>query len=184
MRKLIYPILSLSLFLHACKDAKDTRQLSDVKKDLPADNSADERVDIPSNIAGSYLYCEPLLGEATGELLHKAGCRVLDKNTGEKVDLQQVASKTEWTYAAAPQSNISASIAVAQPGDFYHAIYTFSIPAGQAPNLGDGTGAVVATLSGVQGNNTVVLKASIAALILEVIDSRIEDVLNALSRRQ
>jgi hypothetical protein len=163
--------------LLACKETPNTRVSNEKQALATAAEAEDERVDQPNNISGSYLYCQPLLDQAEGQLVHKAGCRITDAQTGSKVPVERLVQNTEWSFRAAAQSNISADIDVRPSTDLYHAIYTFRTPSGQNPILGDGSGAVVATLYGVPGNNDpVVFTASIDALVIEVIDSRMLDV--------
>jgi hypothetical protein len=178
-------IIGLGLFtVMGCTETPDTRVRNEnqaLATTTPSDD--EEKVDQPHNITGSYLYCQPLLDQNEGQMVHKAGCRITDAQNGSKVPVESLAQKTEWTFRPAPQSNITAEIAIGQPQDAYHAIYTFRLPAGQSPNLGDGSGAVVATVFGVTGRSEpVVFTASLDALVIEVIDARMLDVFERLIR--
>lgn len=169
--------------LMACTETPDTRVRNEQQALSTTASDDEEKVDQPHNISGSYLYCQPLLDQAEGQLVHKAGCRITDADNGTKVPVDQLSQKTEWSFRTAPQSNITAEIDIRQPQDAYHAIYTFRLPAGQSPDLGDGSGAVVATVFGVAGRTEpLVFTASIDALVIEVIDSRMLDVFERLIR--
>lgn len=170
--------------LLGCTESPNTRTRNEsqaLASTNPSDD--DEKVDQPHNISGSYLYCKPLLDQEAGQLLHKAGCSITDARNGSKVPLESLAQKTEWTFQAAPQSNITADIAIGQAQDPYHAIYTFRLPAGQSLQLGDGSGAVVAKVFGVAGRTEpLVFTASLEALVIEVIDSRMLDAFERMIR--
>jgi hypothetical protein len=167
--------------LQACTETPNTRSQNDLQIANISGDDSDEKVDVPNNITGSYLYCQPLLDQVEGQMVHKAGCSILDAYTGAKIALESVSQSTEWAFRPAPQSNIVADIAVGRPSDAYHAIYTFRMTSGQLPQLGDGTAAVVATVYGLDGrSDPVVFTMSIDALIIELIDSRLFEVFEHL----
>lgn len=176
-------LVFIFLALLACKETPDTRVQNEKQALATTADDGDEKVDVPSNITGSYLYCQPLLEQPEGQLIHKAGCRLTDAKSGSKVPVERLAKTTQWTFRAGAQSNISADIDIRPPEDLYHAVYTFRTPAGQNPVLGDGSGAIVATLFGVQGSSEpLVFQSSIDALVIEVIDSRMLDVFERMIR--
>lgn len=176
-------LVFIFLALLGCKETPDTRVQNEKQALATTADENEEKVDVPTNISGSYLYCQPLLDQPDGQLIHKAGCRVTDTKSGSKVTLERFAKSTEWTFRAGAQSNITADIDIRPPEDLYHAVYTFRTPAGQNPVLGDGSGAIVATLFGVPGTTEpVVFQASIDALVIELIDSRMLDVFERLIR--
>jgi hypothetical protein len=171
------------LALLACKETPDTRVQNEKQALASSADNSDEKVDVPNNISGSYLYCQPLLDQPDGQLIHKAGCRLTDTKSGAKVPVERLAKSTQWTFRAGVQSNITADIDIRPPEDVYHAVYTFRTPAGQNPVLGDGSGAIVATLFGVSGaTEPLVFQSSIDALVIEVIDSRMLDVFERMIR--
>ena len=176
-------LIVIFLALLACKETPDTRVQNEKQALATAEDTSEEKVDVPQNISGSYLYCQPLLDQPEGQLIHKAGCRLTDAKSGTKVAVERLAKTTQWTFRAGAQSNLTADIDIRPPEDLYHAVYTFRTPAGQNPVLGDGSGAIVATLFGVPGTTEpLVFQSSIDALVIEVIDSRMLDVFERLIR--
>lgn len=161
------------------QDLSDQRLLVESsKKDESQDSvDANESLDPPKNITGSYLQCTAILDNVDGQVVNRAGCQVVDKERGEKVQIENISEEVVWGFERDSTSNIDTDIAVQEPGSEYHAVYTFKANDGQNLDLGNRASSITVTFVKVDGTDqNITLKSEIDRLILEYIDSRIIDV--------
>jgi hypothetical protein len=120
---LIALLFSSSLAL-SCKPGQSLSNAKEPQKS-DGDRSQDaneERVDIPVNIAGSYLTCA-LRKEAKAEDLNaQYGCQLTDQNTKKKLDLSATPQRLIWS------SSITDGVTVAdqEASSIYHVLYNVS----------------------------------------------------------
>ncbi len=113
-----------AIVLFGCKKNQPVQTIKDPKKEIKKDNDADaladEQVDIPANITGSYLACALRKEAQTSATESQYGCRLSDPATQKKLDLQGFSQKISWT------SNLSDGVTIepADPASPYHILYS------------------------------------------------------------
>lgn len=111
-----------ALLFMACSPrvAKLNEGASDSK--LPRGDSssinAEERVDVPVKISGSYLVCALRKQAKAEDLNAQYGCRLNEEGTNEKVDLTATQQQVQWG-----SSSPDVRITVLAPDNIWHAYY-------------------------------------------------------------
>lgn len=111
----------LLVLVSACKksNAQDAKNPKDDKDAQAVVDDADERVDIPNNVLGSYLACAVRKEANDKDLETEYGCRLSDSETNNKLDLQDKVSQLAWT------SNLDSGVTIVltDAASPYHAFY-------------------------------------------------------------
>ncbi|WP_141733472.1 hypothetical protein [Oligoflexus tunisiensis] len=121
-------LLSIILiFLPACNPvmnnfiAAKKEDDANAKKNQEADAEA-ERVDVPNNIAGSYLMCSLRKDASPTDPASEYGCRLNEAGTVNRLDLSPYLSRISWTSNQAEGVTITSN-----PADsVWHALYLVS----------------------------------------------------------
>jgi len=108
----------------SCKPGQSLNNTKDPKKtdgDLSQDAS-EEKVDIPSNIAGSYLTCALRKEAKADDLDAQYGCQLTDQGSKKKLDLAATGQRLSWS------SNLSDGVKITDqdPAAIYHVLYNVS----------------------------------------------------------
>lgn len=93
------------------------------KKSQEADADA-ERVDVPNNIAGSYLMCSLRKDASATDPTSEYGCRLNEAGTTNRLDLSPYLSRISWTSNQADGVTITPNPA----NSVWHALYLVSAP--------------------------------------------------------
>jgi hypothetical protein len=123
--KLILTKLLLgSILALSCKPGQSLNNSKDPKKN-DGDRSQDaneEKVDIPVNIAGSYLTCALRKEAKANDLDAEYGCQLTDQGTKKKLDLSASGQRLIWT------SNITDGVKITDQAasSIYHVLYNIS----------------------------------------------------------
>jgi hypothetical protein len=108
----------------SCKPGQSLNNTKDAKKQ-ESDKSQDaneEKVDIPSNIAGSYLTCALRKEAKADDLDAQYGCQLTDQGTKKKLDLAANGQRLIWS------SNITDGVRITDQAAsaIYHVLYNIS----------------------------------------------------------
>jgi hypothetical protein len=108
----------------ACKPGQSLNNTKDPKKN-EGDKSQDaneEKVDIPANIAGSYLTCALRKEAKANDLDAQYGCQLTDQATKKKLDLAASGQRLVWS------SNITDGVKISDQAasSIYHVLYNVS----------------------------------------------------------
>ncbi len=119
----LFLLMSSSLGL-SCKPGQTLNNTKDPKRN-EADKSQDaseEKVDIPSNIAGSYLTCALRKEAKADDLDAQYGCQLTDQGTKKKLDLAASGQRLVWS------SNITDGVKITDQAAsaIYHVLYNIS----------------------------------------------------------
>jgi hypothetical protein len=113
-----------SVLALSCKPGQSLNNPKDPKKS-EGDRSQDateEKVDIPVNIAGSYLTCALRKEAKASDLDAEYGCQLTDQGTKKKLDLSASGQRLIWS------SNISDGVKITDQAasSIYHVLYNIS----------------------------------------------------------
>jgi hypothetical protein len=131
---------SLSLFLllasgfaSSCKPNQALNNTKDAKKPEgdKSQDANDEKIDIPSNIAGSYLTCALRKEAKADDLDAQYGCQLTDQGTKKKLDLAATGQRLSWS------STITDGVKITDQdiSPIYHVLY--NVTAGSLDALQD-----------------------------------------------
>jgi hypothetical protein len=116
-------LLSMGMTL-SCKPGQSLNNTKDPKKN-EGDRSQDaneEKVDIPANIAGSYLTCALRKEAKADDLDAQYGCQLTDQGTKKKLDLAASGQRLIWS------SNFTDGVTITDQAasSIYHVLYDVS----------------------------------------------------------
>ncbi len=123
-------VSSLILLLFAlgsaqCKKNESLKSPKDPQQtDANSQDAKDEKVDIPANIAGSYLTCAIRKEAKASDLDTEYGCRLTDAGTQKKLDLAAASKRLSWA------ANIETGVKVTEQdaASIYHVYLNVSGP--------------------------------------------------------
>lgn len=109
----------------SCKPGQSLNNPKDPKKNEGEKSSQDaneEKVDIPSNIAGSYLTCALRKEAKADDLDAQYGCQLTDQASKKKLDLAASGQRLIWS------SNITDGVKITDQAasSIYHVLYNIS----------------------------------------------------------
>jgi|GEM_PF-4790541 len=130
-RAAVLGLLVLGTLVSQCKPNQNLNKPKDPKTadaEKSPDTNVDEKIDIPSNIAGSYLTCAVRKEAKANDLDAQYGCLLTDKETQKKLSLESSARRLTWS------SSISDGVKVVEqePSGIYHVLYNLSGPSVEA----------------------------------------------------
>ncbi|MDQ3234453.1 MAG: hypothetical protein M3Q07_21835 [Pseudobdellovibrionaceae bacterium] len=117
----------IAMMLSACNPVMKTFIASkkdddgNAKKSTESDADA-ERVDVPTNIAGSYLMCSLRKDASAADVSSEYGCRLNEAGTMTRLDLSTTQNRIQW------QSNLPIGVVIASnpSNSVWHALYTIT----------------------------------------------------------
>jgi hypothetical protein len=123
-RLTLFTLLFCSGLTLSCKPGQSLNNTKDPKK-ADGDKSQDaneEKVDIPANIAGSYLTCALRKEAKADDLDAQYGCQLTDQATKKKLDLAASGQRIVWS------SNITDGVKITDQAatSIYHVLYNVS----------------------------------------------------------
>lgn len=123
-RLTLFTLLLGSGLTLSCKPGQSLNNTKDPKKG-EGDKSQDaneEKVDIPANIAGSYLTCALRKEAKADDLDAQYGCQLTDQSTKKKLDLAANGQRLIWS------SNITDGVKITDQAasSIYHVLYNVS----------------------------------------------------------
>lgn len=123
-RLTLFTLLFCSGLTLSCKPGQSLNNTKDPKK-AEGDKSQDaneEKVDIPANIAGSYLTCALRKEAKADDLDAQYGCQLTDQATKKKLDLAASGQRLVWS------SNITDGVKITDQAasSIYHVLYNVS----------------------------------------------------------
>ncbi|HET9237526.1 MAG TPA: hypothetical protein VFO10_09765 [Oligoflexus sp.] len=108
----------------SCKPGQSLNNTKDPKKSEgdKTQDANEEKVDIPANIAGSYLTCALRKEAKADDLDAQYGCQLTDQLTKKKLDLAASGQRLVWS------SNITEGVKVIDQAasSIYHVLYNVS----------------------------------------------------------
>ncbi|WP_141732304.1 hypothetical protein [Oligoflexus tunisiensis] len=122
-RFIVLLLLGSGLVL-SCKPGQSLSNAKEPQKneDDKSQDASEEKVDIPVNIAGSYLTCALRKEAKVEDLEAQYGCQLTDQGTKKKLDLTASAQRLSWS------SNITDGVAITdqEASSIYHVLYNVS----------------------------------------------------------
>ncbi len=121
---LVFLVLLASGLGSSCKPNQSLNNTKDPKKNEgdKTQDANEEKVDIPSNIAGSYLTCALRKEAKADDLEAQYGCQLTDQGTKKKLDLASTGQRLSWS------SSISDGVKITDQdiSPIYHVLYNIS----------------------------------------------------------
>jgi hypothetical protein len=123
--KLMFLTLLLgSGLMLSCKPGQSLNNTKDPKKNEgdKSQDASEEKVDIPANIAGSYLTCALRKEAKADDLDAQYGCQLTDQGTKKKLDLAASGQRLIWSSSITEGVKITDQAA----SSIYHVLYNVS----------------------------------------------------------
>ncbi len=127
----VFVLLGLGVLLAQCKPNQNLSKPKDpmaADAEKSAETNADEKVDIPSNITGSYLTCAVRKEAKINDLDAQYGCLLSDKETQKKLLLEASAKRLTWSSSVSD----GVKVTLQEPTAIYHVLYNLSGPSVEA----------------------------------------------------
>jgi hypothetical protein len=108
----------------SCKPGQSLNNTKDPKKNEgdKSQDATEEKVDIPANIAGSYLTCALRKEAKADDLDAQYGCQLTDQGTKKKLDLAASGQRLIWSSSITEGVKITDQAA----SSIYHVLYNVS----------------------------------------------------------
>lgn len=108
----------------SCKPGQSLNNTKDPKKNEgdKSQDASEEKVDIPANIAGSYLTCALRKEAKADDLDAQYGCQLTDQGTKKKLDLAASGQRLIWSSSITEGVKITDQAA----SSIYHVLYNVS----------------------------------------------------------
>jgi hypothetical protein len=123
-RLALFTLLLGSALTLSCKPGQSLNNTMDPKKNEgdKSQEANEEKVDIPVNIAGSYLTCALRKEARADDLDAQYGCQLTDQGTKKKLDLAASGQRLIWS------SNITDGVKITDQAaaSIYHVLYNIS----------------------------------------------------------
>src|SRR5689334_8039989 len=120
--KALLPLFMLLLSCHPVMNTFNAARKDDDSngKKTKEEDAEAEKVDIPTNIAGSYLMCSLRKDATDQDPSSEYGCRLNEEGTAKKLDLSAVQARIQWRI------NLSDGVSIDSNTTYpaWHAIYT------------------------------------------------------------
>lgn len=120
----VITLLLVSGLGSSCKPNQSLNNTKDPKKSEgdKSQDASEEKVDIPANIAGSYLTCALRKEAKADDLDAQYGCQLTDQGTQKKLDLAVLGQRLSWS------SNITDGVKITEQdaSSIYHVLYNLN----------------------------------------------------------